>query len=253
MTELLDAFEANKSALLSEIQQLVELESPSTEKKAVDHLADVLREKLPATAPGGAVKTARSGWGRFEMRITGRAAHAGAAHQQGINALEELAHQILELHSMTDYGKGATVTVCMAQGGTRPNVIPDASTASIDLRARSPEMLDRLARRIGARVSRTPGTTVEVSGGINRLPFVRTDAIVALFTHAQALAHELGFPLEEGSTGGVSDGNFTAAAGCPTLDGIGGFGDGAHAVHEHIVIDELPRRCALVARLLETL
>jgi glutamate carboxypeptidase len=207
----------------------------------------------PSTAPTGAVKTERSGWGRFDMRITGRSAHAGAAHQQGINALEELAHQILELHAMTDYGKGVTVSVCMATGGTRPNVIPDEATATIDLRARSPEALEGAARQILDRAPHVSGAGVEVNGGINRPPFVRTDAVVGLFKHAQALAAGLGFGLEEGRTGGVSDGNFTSAVGCPTIDGIGGFGDGAHAVHEHVVVDELPRRCALVARLLETL
>lgn len=230
-----------------------EIGSPSS-RRIIEEVARASAATLcfePSTA--GAVKTERSGWGRFEMRITGRAAHAGGAHQQGINALEELAHQILNLHAMTDYRKAVTVTVCMAQGGTRPNVIPDEATATIDLRARSPEVLEDLARGISERVPRTLGATVEVTGGINRPPFVRTAEVVALFEHAQTLAEELGFAVEEGSTGGVSDGNFTAAAGCPTLDGIGGFGDGAHAVHEHIVVDELPRRCALIARLLETL
>jgi glutamate carboxypeptidase len=102
-------------------------------------------------------------------------------------------------------------------------------------------------------VPRIAGTKIDVTGGINRPPFVRTAQVAALFRHAQFLAQSLGIKLEEGRTGGVSDGNFTAAAGCPTLDGIGGFGDGAHAVHEHVVVDELPRRCTLVARLLETL
>ncbi|HKS90479.1 MAG TPA: M20 family metallopeptidase [Tepidiformaceae bacterium] len=205
----------------------------------------------PSTA--GAIKTERSGWGRFEMRITGRAAHAGGAHQQGINALEELARQILDLHAMTDYGKGITVTVCMGRGGTRPNVIPDEATATIDLRARSPEALSALAQEISGRAPQIRGAAVEVTGGVNRPPFVRTPEVVGLFKHAQTLAEELGFAVEEGSTGGVSDGNFTTATGCPTLDGIGGFGDGAHALHEHVVVEELPRRCALVARLLETL
>lgn len=207
----------------------------------------------PSTPHTGAVKTERSGWGRFEMRIMGKAAHAGAAHQQGINALEELARQILDLHALTDYNKGVTVTVCMAQGGTRPNVIPDESTATIDLRARSPETLADLTHRLATRVPHMSGARIEVTGGINRPPLVRTSQLVALFKHAQRVAEELGFGLEEEGTGGVSDGNFTAAVGCPTLDGVGGFGDGAHALHEHVVIDELPRRCALVARLLETL
>lgn len=232
-----------------------EIGSPSS-RAIIERFARTCAATLclePSTAPTGALKTERSGWGRFEMLIKGRSAHAGAAHQQGINALEELAHQILELHAMTDYSKDVTVSVCMAKGGTRPNVIPDEATATIDLRARSPEALEGVARRILDRAPHVSGAGVEVTGGINRPPFVRTDEIVGLFKHAQALAAELGFGLEEGRTGGVSDGNFTAAAGCPTIDGIGGFGDGAHAVHEHVVVDELPRRCALVARLLETL
>jgi glutamate carboxypeptidase len=137
-----------------------------------------------------------------------------------------------------------------------PSATPYVSSgcaATIDLRARSPEALDELARRISDRAPQVQGAAVEVTGAVNRPPFVRTAEVVALFKHAQGLAEELGFAVREGSTGGVSDGNVTAAVGCPTLDGIGGFGDGAHAVHEHVVVDELPGRCALVARLLETL
>lgn len=232
-----------------------EIGSPSTRGLIEEHARECAATLClePASAPLGAVKTARKGWGRFEMRVTGRSAHAGGAHEQGVNALEELARQIIELHALTDYTRGVTVTVGMAQGGTRPNVIPDLATATIDLRAATRADLEAASAAILARRPKLAGARVEVTGGINRPPFERTGEVVALYRHARGLAGELGFDLPEGSTGGVSDGNFTAALGVPTIDGIGAFGDGAHALHEHVVIDELPRRCALVARLMETL
>lgn len=252
---LLDLGRAPRRPLLYLFTTDEEIGSPSTreliERHARECAATLCLE--PATAPHGAVKTARKGWGRFEVRVTGRSAHAGGAHEQGVNALEELARQIQELHALTDYARGVTVTVGMAQGGTRPNVIPDLATATIDLRASTRADLEAATAAILARRPNLPGAGVQVTGGINRLPFERAGAVVALYQHARGLAAELGFDLPEGSTGGVSDGNFTAALGIPTIDGIGALGDGAHALHEHVVVDELPRRCALVARLMETL
>ena len=206
----------------------------------------------PAT-PAGALKTARKGVGMFELEITGRAAHAGVAPHEGRSALIELAHQILWLQSLNDSQSGTTVTVGVASGGTATNVVPATAHARIDLRVRSAREADLLTRTLLDRAAVTPDVTVKYTGEVRNPPMERTAAIAALFQHARACAQELGFDVDEASTGGGSDGNFTAALGIPTLDGLGPVGDGAHATHEHIVVEEFPRRAALLARLIETL
>lgn len=206
----------------------------------------------PAT-PQGALKTARKGVGRFELEITGRAAHAGVAPQEGRSALIELAHQLLWLQSLNDDMAGTTINVGVVEGGTAANVVPAHAHAQIDLRVWTKAEGERITGLIEERGAVTPDVTVRYSGGLRNPPMERTVAIAELFAHARQCAHELGFTVEEASTGGGSDGNFTASLGLPTLDGLGMAGDGAHATHEHIIIDEFPRRVALLARLLETL
>ena len=206
----------------------------------------------PAT-PAGALKTARKGVGMFDLEITGRAAHAGVAPHEGRSALVELAHQILWLQTLNDPVGGTTVSVGQAQSGTATNVIPALAMAQIDVRVRSADEAERVARLLSERDAVTPDVVVRYSGGLRNPPMERTPAIAALFAHAQSCARELGFEVEEAATGGGSDGNFTAALGIPTLDGLGPVGDGAHAPHEHIVLNEFPRRVALLARLMETI
>ena len=206
----------------------------------------------PAT-PLGALKTARKGVAVFSLEVTGRAAHAGVAPHEGRSALAELAHQILWLQSLQNPESGTTVNVGLAEGGTAFNVVPAEAKAGIDVRVTSTGEAERISTLLAERGAVTPDVQVRYSGGLRNPPMERTAAIVELFGRAQACAREIGFEVEEAATGGGSDGNFTAALGIPTLDGLGPLGDGAHATHEHIMIAEFPRRAALLARLLETL
>ncbi|HSL93853.1 MAG TPA: M20 family metallopeptidase [Bacillota bacterium] len=207
----------------------------------------------PAIAPKGSLKTARKGVGRFDLKVEGVAAHSGSAPQNGASAVQELAHQVLWLHSLTDYDKGTTVNVGVVKGGTRSNVVAAEAHAQIDLRAVTVAEAERIVPLILGTQAETPGTKVTVTGGLNRPPMERTEAIVAMYRTAERIADELGIDISEGMTGGGSDGNFTAAMGIPTIDGLGAVGDGAHAAHEFLYISKMAERTALLIRLLEEL
>jgi len=208
---------------------------------------------MEAAALNGALKTARKGVGMYHMTIEGRAAHAGVAPETGRSALLELAHQVVWLHSLNDLETGTTVSVGVAHGGTAGNVVPAQATAEIDVRVRSVAEAERIEHAFKTRLPVLDGVSLQVMGGLNRPPMERTLAGVQLFEHARRLAHELGFDVQETSTGGASDGNFTAALGVPTLDGLGPTGGGAHALDEHVDLPSFVPRTALLARLLETL
>jgi glutamate carboxypeptidase len=201
---------------------------------------------------GGVVKTGRKGIGTFTVRALGRAAHAGLDPEKGVNAIVELAHQTLRLAALNDYERGATVSVGLIEGGSALNVVPAGASAKVDVRFWTAEDGEGLVAAIRGLTPATAGARVEVSGGINRPPMPRSEQNMALYEHARELAAELGFDLKDGVVGGGSDGNFIAAMGTPVLDGLGVDGDGAHAEHEHIVIDDIPRRAALLTRLLQT-
>ena len=203
----------------------------------------------PPTAEG-ALKTARKGVGGFTLHVKGRASHAGSQPELGISAINELAHQILYLQDLEDINKGTTVNVGVIEGGTRSNVIAAQAKAQIDLRAWTPQEAERVENALRDMKPVLPGVELEISGGFNRPPMVRSQAVVDLFHKAYKVGEKLGFDFAEGSTGGGSDGNFTAALGVPTLDGLGAMGDGAHAVHEHILISHLHERTAFLAALL---
>ena len=207
---------------------------------------------LEPPLPGGVVKTARKGVGVFTVRAVGRAAHAGLDPSKGVNAVVELAHQTLRLAALNDFERGVTVSVGTFNGGTATNVIPAEATARVDLRFWNLEDGERITAAIRQLKPVLAEAQIEVTGGINRPPMERSPANAALFEHARTLAGELGFALTDGSVGGGSDGNFTAALGVPTLDGLGVDGAGAHADHEHIVIADIPRRAAFLTRLLQT-
>jgi glutamate carboxypeptidase len=183
------------------------------------------------------------------ITVEGRAAHAGINPGAGVNAIDELARQIIHINSFARPHHGLTLNVGVVEGGTRSNVVPERARARLDVRV--PRLGDGRAieRKIRALKPFHPEARLEISGGINRPPLERARA-VGLFRKAKVLGRELGLELGEASTGGGSDGNFTAGLGIPTLDGLGGVGDGAHALHEHVVIRELPRRAALLAALL---
>lgn len=203
----------------------------------------------PGVGPERAVVTARKGWGRFEMKVKGRPAHAGANHERGRSAIAELARQILALEALTNYESGATVNVGVVSGGTRLNVVPAFAEAEIDLRALTVADAERVSSLILGRKPIGPDVEVTVEGGMNRPPFERGAGVLALYEKAKGFASELGFDLPQTMRGGVSDGNFTAALGLPTLDGLGCCGDGAHADNEHILVSSIPQRLALMIAL----
>jgi glutamate carboxypeptidase len=205
--------------------------------------------------PGGAVVTGRKAVGRFELKVRGVSAHAGAQHENGRSALAELARQLLALEAMTDYARGITVNVGVASGGTPgfANVVPDYAEAEIDFRAPDIATSEEMVRRISALRPQGKDVTLDVTGGINRPPFEKHAGVARLYEHARRCAEALGQELPEVATGGGSDGNFTAALGVPTLDGLGAVGAGAHAEHEHILISSLEPRVELMLKLFETL
>jgi glutamate carboxypeptidase len=201
-------------------------------------------------AQGLAYKTARKGIGDWRIDIKGIAAHAGVDFDKGANAIRELARVIEKVSPWTDLKRGLTLSVGVIGGGTKTNVIPAHAWAEVDVRIAHLADGGRIERKFAALKPSDPRCVLTVTGGINRPPMERRPRTVRLFRQAQALARELGFTLEEAATGGGSDGNFTAALGIPTLDGMGAVGEGAHASHESVVIAHLAPRTALLAAML---
>lgn len=200
----------------------------------------------------GALKTARKGVGIFHAELVGRPSHAGLDPSAGVSAIEELAHLTLDLHALSNRVTGTTVNVGVVAGGTRSNVVAANARAEIDLRVVTEAEADAMTRRILSWKPHHSEVQARLTGGMNRPPMERTEATVQLFRQAQKLADELGFGLDEVQVGGGSDGNFCAVLGVPVLDGLGAVGSGAHARDEHVLVDDMPLRAALVTRLLET-
>jgi glutamate carboxypeptidase len=207
----------------------------------------------PAQGLEGAVKTARKGVGEYRVRVVGKPAHSGLDFEKGASAILELARQIARLEKFTDLKRGVTVNVGVIRGGTRTNVIAGEAEAEVDLRIARPEDGAALQRRFHALKPVDRRCRLEVSGGIERPPMPRTPGVARLYELAREVARPLGLELKEAAVGGGSDGNFTAALGVPTLDGLGGVGEGAHAKHESVLVAELPRRAALLAGLIEAI
>ena len=203
--------------------------------------------------PGGALKTSRKGVGQFEMVARGVSAHAGLDPGKGVSAIRELARQIIAIDDLQDPANGVTLTAGIITGGTRANVVPAEARATIDARAVTRADAERVQRAMRDLKPQLAGAQLEVTGGFDRPPLERSAAVVELFEMARSVAKEIGVTLDEGSAGGGSDGNFTAAIGIPTLDGIGAIGDGAHALHEHVEIDALVPRAAIIAGVIESL
>jgi glutamate carboxypeptidase len=206
----------------------------------------------PANGPDGQLKTRRKATGTAEIVIGGRAAHAGLNPNEGVNAIRELALQTERLMRLNDPRRGVTVSPTMAQGGTRSNVIPAEARLMIDLRVETRDDMRRIEHQLKSLRPILPGARVTVKGGFSRPPLERR-ASAALFSHAKQLAKQLGFSVGECLAGGGSDGNFTAALGVPTLDGLGAIGEGAHSPDEQVILSALPQRAALLAGLLATL
>ncbi|MCC3703810.1 M20 family metallopeptidase [Rouxiella badensis] len=229
-----------------------ELGSPSSrrwiEQSAIGSSRVLVAE--PAVVNTHEAKIGRKGSGRFEVRITGRAAHAGNNPEEGISAVQEMAHQILYLHGLNAPEAGTTVNVGVAKGGSKINVVADEAVLGVDLRVTNTGEAARVEAAIKACKPHLAGAEVTVSGGMSRPPMEPTPQNLALFHQAQQAAKRLGVRLEGKSVGGGSDGNFTSALGIATLDGLGATGQGIHARHEHIIIDDIPLRTALLAEII---
>ena len=199
----------------------------------------------------GAIKTARKGVGDYTVRVTGVSSHAGVDFEKGQSAVLELAKQIQKIATFTDLKRGTTVNPGVVRGGTRTNVVADLAEVECDIRVTKMKDAATLDKKFNSLKPFNRKCRVEVEGGLNRPPMERSAGVAKLFKLGQGVAKDLGFKLKEHATGGGSDGNFTAGLGIPTLDGLGCVGDGAHAVHESILVDELPRRVALIAGIIE--
>jgi glutamate carboxypeptidase len=205
----------------------------------------------PGRAAGGVLAT-RKGVGMFELEVLGRAAHAGAAPQDGRSANLEMAHKIIALHDLNDFEVGTTVSANQMRGGDRRNVIPAHAHCAVDVRVPTKEEGERITHAIQAIAagSTVPDTTTKLSGGINRPPMEKVDGTDALLDLSRRIVDELGLEFQELTSGGGSDGNFTAAIGVPTLDGLGPEGQNAHSIDEYVVLDSIVDRIALSAALL---
>jgi glutamate carboxypeptidase len=228
-----------------------ETSRPLTEKEARRSVAVLVLE--PGQGIEGKLKTARKGVGDYKVLVKGKSAHAGVDFSAGASAIVELARQIERITTFTDLKRGMTVNPGVISGGTRTNVIAAEALAEVDIRIARMKDAAVLDRKFHSLRPFDKRCSIEVSGGLNRPPMERSAGIVSLFRKAQTLALDLGVKLEESSTGGGSDGNFTAGIGTPTLDGLGGVGEGAHSPGEYILIERIADRTALLAKLIQTI
>jgi glutamate carboxypeptidase len=200
----------------------------------------------------GALKTWRKGGGGFHLKVKGRAAHAGGDHEKGRNAIEEMAHQILAIQKMTDYSKKTTLNVGVIQGGTVSNVVPEECSVEVDFRVLQPDEGERIETLIKNLKPALDGTTLEVTGGLNRGPMPFNDMMQATFGKAKTIAAGIGLDLTAGGTGGMSDANLIAPLGIPVLDGLGAIGEGYHSDREYIFAGSIPQRVKLISTLLKS-
>jgi glutamate carboxypeptidase len=198
----------------------------------------------------GSLKTWRKGVGDFKVRVRGRAAHAGGAHQEGRNAIEEIAHQVLAIQNLTDYEKGTTLNVGVIQGGTVSNVVPEEAMAKVDVRVMRPGEWERIESEMRALKPVLEGTSLEITGRLNRPPMPFDERAQATFEKAKSIARGIGIELKAGGSGGGSDANFVAPLGIPVLDGLGAIGEGYHSEREFIFADSLEARARLLATLI---
>lgn len=205
---------------------------------------------LEPAMPDGALKTWRKGVGELEVRARGRAAHAGGAHAEGVNAIQELAHQVIALQALTDYERGTTVNVGLVQGGTATNVVPDGAVATADVRVLQDGEWERVLAAAQALAPALPGASLQVRGELNRPPMPFDARAERTFARAREIAGRIGIRLEAGGSGGGSDANFVAPLGVPLLDGLGAVGEGLHSEREFILAASLQERARLLAALI---
>jgi len=220
----------------------------------IERLARVVNRTFvvePSLGPHGNLKTQRKGVGRFQITVHGRAAHAGLDPEKGISAIHEVSHVIQKLFTMNDATSGTSVNVGVINGGMRPNVIAPECRVEIDVRVTTQQEARRIEKAIHTIKPTVEGTRLDIQGRIERPPLESTPGNQKLWQNARTAADQLGIDIEQAAAGGGSDGNWTSQY-CPTLDGLGAVGDGAHAIHEHVVENKLPERSALLACLLMT-
>ncbi|MGD9629505.1 MAG: M20 family metallopeptidase [Pyrinomonadaceae bacterium] len=222
---------------------------PLLEKEAANAEACLVFE--PSAA--GRVKTGRKGTGMYTVKAHGKPAHAGLEPEKGASAILELSRQIEKLHSFNNPATGTTVNVCTVKGGTTSNVIPENAECEVDVRFLTMAEAERIDHEIKSLELFDDRVSIEVIGDINRPPMERTDAVVELFNKARNIAAAFDYELGETQVGGASDGNFIAALGVPVLDGLGITGDGAHTLHEHILVNDIAKRATLVTTFLSTI
>jgi glutamate carboxypeptidase len=198
----------------------------------------------------GSLKTWRKGVGEFWVKVKGRAAHAGGAHEEGRNAIEEMSHQVLAIQKLTNYERGTTLNVGVMHGGTVSNVVPEEAVAQVDVRVMQPGEWERIEAEMQALKPALDGTSLEITGGLNRPPMPFDETMKATFEKAKAIAAGVGIELKAGGSGGGSDANFVAPLGVPVLDGLGAIGEGLHSEREFIFADSLQERAKLLVALL---
>ncbi len=198
----------------------------------------------------GSLKTWRKGVGEFWVKTKGIASHAGGDHEKGRNAIEEMAHQIIKIQKLTDYSKGTTLNVGVIQGGTVSNVVPEECSVQVDVRVMQPGEWERLESEMNKLKPVLDGTSLQITGGLNRPPMPFDETMKATFAKARAIAKEIGIDLNAGGSGGGSDGNFVAPLGIPVLDGMGAVGEGYHSEREYIFENSLYERIKLISELL---
>jgi glutamate carboxypeptidase len=225
-----------------------EIGSPSSRPLIEEEARSARAVLVMEPAEEGRLKVARKGVGEWKVEVRGRAAHAGLNPEKGANAVVELAHQVLAISRLGDPGKGTTVSVTTLEGGTAANVIPERAACEVDVRMWTGDEAERVGAALASLEPTLEGTTLTAAGEVNRGPLERK---VAEELYARVVA--LGYDFGAAEVGGASDGNFTAALGIPTLDGLGPVGGGAHARDEHVIVDEMPRRSEMVARLVDDL
>lgn len=224
-----------------------------TSRKWIESLAreSELVLVLESALVDGSLKTWRKGVGEFWVKVKGRAAHAGGDHEKGRNAIEEMAHQVIAIQKLTDYSKQTTLNVGVIHGGTVSNVVPEETVIQVDVRVMQPGEWERLEVEMGKLKPVLDGTSIEITGGLNRPPMPFDETMKATFEKAKSIAAQIGMELKAGGTGGSSDANFVAPLGIPVMDGLGAIGEGYHSEREYIFADSLDQRVKLVSTLLQ--
>jgi glutamate carboxypeptidase len=248
--------EAQQSSLTRPVTLLCTSDEETGSHTSRQHIERLAKESalvlvLEGGLVDGSLKTWHKGVGEFRVRTKGRAAHSGGDHEKGRNAIEEMAHQVLAIQKLTDYSKQTTLNVGVIHGGTVPNVVPEEAAIQVDVRVMQPGEWARLENEMGNLKPVLDGTSIEISGELNRPPMPFDETMKVTFEKARSIAALIGMELKAGGTGGGSDANFVAPLGIPVLDGLGAVGEGYHSEREYIFAESLAERTKLVAALLQ--